>query len=173
MSEDEAVEVLRLPASDTLFAGLPDAAVAGAIVIAELDRAFLLAFEQSLPEGYRVWLDAIEQCRARLRRHPRFDAAQAYVERWMLDCQRRQAGERIEHRKRRLAGSNTPRDDFRWSEAREDAMFVLATLAIHRWLGLPAERWLDGVLQAYRLGGWPCGLHEDGRLVIFDPASLR
>ncbi len=79
----------------------------------------------------------------------------------------------LEYRKKKLRKTNTPLDDFLFSDAKDDAYFVLSTIAINRFLdGYLDGPFLEDLFTIYQDGGWPCGMRSE-QIVVFDPALVK
>ncbi|MGJ0524430.1 hypothetical protein ACR42A_12855 [Burkholderia gladioli] len=172
MNPQRATEALAFAFTPALFKGLSGQVPPRAIVIGDLALAFEAAFEQNLPVGQAVWLDVVENWRGRLREHAQFDEAHEFVGDRLGELQQQHASAQLDYRKKKVKKVNTARDDFQFSDAREDAYFVLSTIAIHRYLDdFLGEPFFEDVFALYRAGGWPCGMKDD-QLMVFDPDSI-
>lgn len=156
----------------SLFKGFSVGAAEDILLLGTLTDAYRFAFEQDLPPPYTVWNDIIENFRNQLRGDDKFDDADKVINEYLGEQQAQHAGQLIEYRKKRIRKNNTQYDDFVFSDAREDAYFVLSTVAINRLLGdCLRSGLLEKIFACYKRGGWPCGV-KGQQLIVFNPSVL-
>lgn len=172
--ENSAIgEPLEFIFSGKLFIGLSGNVNNKDIVITSEEDAFSFAFQQDVPAGYSVWIDHLENKRKELRRHSDFNAVEEFVTQELVKLQTNHSALQLEYRKKKVKKTNTPLDDFMFSEARENAFFVLSVVAINRGLSSSSpDDFIEKLFDYYKLGGWPCG-KKDQSIIVFDPASLK
>lgn len=172
MDQKYIIEPIEYAFTNDLFKGLSKTIGQKIIVINNVDDAYKYAFEQNFPSGYKVWNDVIEQCRKSLRESKRFQEAFDFVNSNLKRLQIKNASSLIEFRKKKIKKTNTAHDDFIFSEAKEDAFFVLSTVAINRYLDdFMKDAFLEDIYALYKAGAWPCGM-KGSVILVFDPASL-
>jgi len=158
--------------SGSLFKGFSVEAAQDVLLLDTLPEAYRFAFEQDLPSPYTVWNDIIENFRSQLRSDGKFDDAEKVINKYLGEQQALYAGQLIEYRKKRIRKNNTQYDDFLFSDAREDAYFVLSTVTINRLLGdCFRNGLLEKIFACYKRGGWPCGV-KGQQLIVFNPSVL-
>ena len=132
----------------------------------------VLENSQDLPEGYGVWADAIEggvydfyateegqQGRAII--EPEADAV------WTSRGEFQRA-----LNKKKIRKTITPFEEF-WATVAYSILENLQYVSLGRFVkGESGEPFLERLFQIYICGLYPCGLHDDGRIVALDPASL-
>ncbi|WP_373963006.1 hypothetical protein [Kosakonia sacchari] len=142
------------------------------IIIREIDKAFESAFDQELPKGYVVWLDIIEKYRRKLRGNADFDKAYEAVSNYLETLQVNHSSDLLDYRKKKIKKSIINMIILFFSEARENAYFVLGTVAINRYLDdFIQDCFLENLFEIYKSGGWPCGM-KGKSIIVFDPAFL-
>ncbi|NXZ86499.1 hypothetical protein HZI30_06055 [Serratia fonticola] len=172
MEQRYIIEPIEFAFTNDLFKGLSEAISQKVIIINNFDDAYKYAFEQNLPSGYKVWNDTIEQCRKSLRKNKKFQEAYDFVTGNLESLQVKNASSLIEFRKKKIKKTNTAHDNFIFSEAKEDAFFVLSTVAINRYLdNFIKDAFLEDIYALYKAGAWPCGM-KGSVILVFDPASL-
>lgn len=172
MDKNYIIEPIEFLFTNVLFKGLSEAISQKVIVINNVDDAYKYAFEQNLPLGYKVWSATIEQCRNYLRKNNKFQEAHDFVNGNLESLQVKNASLLINFRKKKINKTNTTHDDFIFSEAKEDAFFVLSTVAINRYLdNFIKDPFLEDIYALYKAGTWPCGM-KGNIILIFDPACL-
>ncbi|QNQ18518.1 hypothetical protein HF650_01320 [Kosakonia sp. SMBL-WEM22] len=173
MNTSYVFESLGFIFTNSFFKGLSAKDVKSYVITDSLSDAYEFAFEQNLSSPYKVWKDAIENNRKDLRVHDKFDDAEEVVNEYLANLQIKHAGILLEYRKRKVKKLNTDYDDFLFSDAREDAFFVLSAVAINRFLDNPLlNSLLEEIFDCYKKGGWPCGL-KGHDLIVFDPSALK
>ncbi|WP_326899404.1 hypothetical protein P8F81_14545 [Kosakonia cowanii] len=156
----------------SLFKGFSVGAAEDILLLDTLTDAYRFAFGQDLPPPYTVWNDIIENFRNQLRGDDKFDDAEKVINEYLGEQQAQHADQLIEYRKKRIRKNNTQYDDFVFSDAREDAYFVLSTVAINRLLGdCLRNGLLEKIFACYKRGGWPCGV-KGQQLIVFNPSVL-
>jgi hypothetical protein len=88
----------------------------------------------------------------------------------MIDLEEQHSFPHRDYRKKKLGRTNTRHDDFVFSDARQDAIEVLSTVAIARRIGVD-DPLPERIFAAYRAGGWPCGTSGTD-LFVFNPRVL-
>ncbi|CNE02156.1 Uncharacterised protein [Yersinia nurmii] len=172
MDQRYIIEPIEFAFTNDLFKGLSEAISQKVIVINNVDDAYKYAFEQNLPSGYKVWNDTIEQYRKSLRKNKKFQEAYDFVNGNLESLQVKNASLLIEFRKKKIKKTNTAHADFIFSEVKEDAFFVLSTVAINRYLdNFIKDAFLEDIYALYKAGAWPCGM-KGSIILVFDPASL-
>lgn len=172
MDQRYIIEPIEFAFTNDLFKGLSEAISQKVIVINNVDDACKYAFEQNLPSDYKVWNDTIEQCRKSLMKNKKFQEAYDFVNGNLESLQVKNASSLIEFRKKKIKKTNTAHDEFIFSEAKEDAFFVLSTVAINRYLdNFIKYAFLEDIYALYKVGAWPCGM-KGSVILVFDPASL-
>jgi hypothetical protein len=172
MDQTYIIEPVEFAFTNRLFKGGLEDINQKVLVINNVEDAFKYAFKQNLPSGYKVWNDLIEQSRNFLRRNKKFEEADEFVTNKLETLQTKNASSLIEFRKKKIKKTNTAYDDFVFSEAKEDALFVLSTVAINRYLNnFIKDPFLEDIFAIYKAGAWPCGMKENAFL-IFDPVSF-
>ncbi|MHA8111782.1 hypothetical protein ACX122_01385 [Kosakonia cowanii] len=173
MNTNYVFEPIDFIFTNSLFQGLSAEDVKSYVITDSLRDACEFAFEQNLPSPYKVWKDVIENNRKDLRVYDKFNDAEGVVNEYLANLQIQHAGVLLEHRKKKAKKLNTGYDDFLFSDAREDAFFILSTVAINRFLDNPLRNnLLEEIFDCYKKGGWPCGL-KGNDLIVFDPGVLK
>ncbi|GKX55775.1 hypothetical protein SOASR030_18870 [Leminorella grimontii] len=172
MDKIYTTEPIEFAFTENFFGGIPGSVDKHYVIINDINEAYKFAFEQNLPRGYKVWQDIIEQIRSSLRKNNKFQEADDSINALLAQLQSQNASSLIDYRKKKVKKINSKYDDFLFSEARNDAYFVLSTVAINRYLdNYITGSLLENVFKAYQLGGWPCGI-KDESIVFFNPSSL-
>ncbi len=172
MNPTRATEALDLPFRPAFLRGLQQA-LPSVRIVHDLELANALAFSQHVRPGYRIWQDVSENWRGALRGHPRFDEARQFASAHLARHAAARSNDVVAYRKKRVRKQASAWDDFVFSDAGEDALHVITSVAINRYLDdYAADPFFDTVFDICRLGGWPCGMTADGACVAFDPATL-
>ncbi|AIA73057.1 conserved hypothetical protein [Pectobacterium atrosepticum SCRI1043] len=172
MNDKFIVEPIEFAFTKGLFKGLCDVSFNDVVIIKNIDDAIEFAFEQNLPSNYKVWNDIIESYREELREHTNFQNALDFINNKLEFFQHQNSSLHLEYRKKKIKKSNSKHDDFIFSESKEDAYFVLSTIAINRYLNnFIDDGFLERLFSIYKSGGWPCGMKRDS-IIVFDPAVL-
>ena len=173
MNTNYVFEPIDFILTNSFFKGLSAEDVKSYVITDTLRDACEFACEKNLPAPYKVCEDVIENNIKDLRVHDKFDDAEEVVNEYLANLQIQHAGVLLEHRKKKVKKLNSGYDDFLFSDAREDAFFVLSTVAIHRFLDNPLRNsLLAEIFDCYKKGGWPCGL-KGHDLIVFDPSALK
>ena len=173
MNTNYVFEPIDFIFTNSFFKGLSAEDVKSYVITDSLSDAYECAFEQNLSSPYKIWSDVLENYRKDLRVHDKFDDAEEVVNEYLANLQTQHAGILLEYRKKKVKKINTDYDDFLFSDAREDAFFVLSTVAINRFLDNPLRNsLLEEIFDCYKKGGWPCGL-KGHDLIVFDPSALQ
>lgn len=171
MNKSYVVEPIEFCFNDDIFNGIYGG-IESKNIIDDLELAYKYAFDQNIPSGYKVWSDFIEEQRALLRLNDKFQEAYHFVREYAEGEQAKNSSKWIDYRKKKIKKNNTRKDDFIFSEAREDAFSVLNTVAINRYLdNFIKDEILEDIFLFYKCGGWPCGLRKNN-ILVFDPKVL-
>ncbi|EDS4738598.1 hypothetical protein MKU92_004610 [Salmonella enterica] len=172
MNKAYVIEPISFMYTDEFFSGLSVIPDVNYIVTNSITDAWNYAFEQNLSAGFKIWSDVIEELRSSLMGNVMYQEAYDFINEYGKALQAENSSIFINYRKKKIKKINNKYDDFIFSEAREDAFFVLSTVAINRYLdNFIKAPFLEDVFKIYRAGGWPCGLKEKN-ILVFDPIVL-
>lgn len=168
----KVLEPVEFIFTDKFFKGLNGDFAFDTIILRDIEKAFESAFDQELPKDNVVWLDIIENYRRKLRSNADFDKAYETVSNYLEKLQVNHSSDLLDYRKKKIKKINNKHDDFVFSEARENAYFVLVTVSINRYLDdFIQDGFLEKLFEIYKSGGWPCGMKKNS-IIVFDPAIL-
>ncbi|ELY6372377.1 hypothetical protein SNQ58_004263, partial [Cronobacter sakazakii] len=134
MNNEYVIEPLDFLFSDQLFKGVDQKNLGNFLLITRKEDAFMFAFEQNLPSGYKIWQDVLSEYEQKLRANTLFSSAQDFVSAELEKRQKQNGSLLLEYRKKKIKKTNSEYDDFLFSEARQDAFSVLSLVCINRYL---------------------------------------
>ncbi|ELY3544832.1 hypothetical protein SMX40_003425 [Cronobacter turicensis] len=172
MNNEYVIEPLDFLFSDQLFKGVDQKNSSEFLLITRKEDAFIFAFEQNLPSGYKIWQDVLSKYEQKLRANSLFSSAQDFVSAELENRQKQNSSLLLEYRKKKIKKTNSEYDDFLFSEARQDAFFVLSLVCINRYLDNEIkDDFFERVYGLYKTGGWVCGMKKE-QFLLFDPRSI-
>ncbi|ELQ6223049.1 hypothetical protein R2320_004384, partial [Cronobacter turicensis] len=167
MNNEFILEPLDFLFSEQLFKGVDEQNLSDFLLVKSREDAFMYAFEQNLPSGYKIWQDVLSEYEQKLRANSLFSRAQDFVSAELENRQKQNSSLLLEYRKRKIKKTNSEYDDFLFSEARQDAFSVLSLVCINRYLDNEIkDDFFERVYGLYKLGGWVCGVKEE-QLLLF------
>ncbi|EOL8980070.1 hypothetical protein ACM92K_003336 [Cronobacter turicensis] len=169
MNNEYILEPLDFLFSEQLFKGVDEQNLSDFLLVKSREDAFMYAFEQNLPSGYKIWQDVLSEYEQKLRANSLFSRAQDFVSAELENRQKQNSSLLLEYRRRKIKKTNSEYDDFLFSEARQDAFSVLSLVCINRYLDNEIkDDFFERVYGLYKLGGWVCGVKEE-QLLLFNP----
>ncbi|ELY3838931.1 hypothetical protein SMX93_004278 [Cronobacter turicensis] len=172
MNNEYILEPLDFLFSKQLFKGVDEQNLIDFLLVKRREDAFLFAFEQNLPSGYKIWQDVLSEYEQKLRANSLFSSAQDFVSAELENRQKQNSSLLLEYRKKKIKKTNSEYDDFLFSEARQDAFFVLSLVCINRYLDNEIkDDFFERVYSLYNIGGWVCGMKKE-QFLLFDPRSI-
>ena len=172
MNNEYVIEPLDFLFSDQLFKGVDQNNLGNFLLITRKEDAFMFAFEQNLPSGYKIWQDVLSEYEQKLRANTLFSSAQDFVSAELEKRQKQNGSLLLEYRKKKIKKTNSEYDDFIFSEARQDAFSVLSLVCINRYLDNEIkDDFFERVYGLYKIGGWVCGMKKE-QFLLFDPKAI-
>ncbi|ELY4035194.1 hypothetical protein [Cronobacter sakazakii] len=172
MNNEYVIEPLDFLFSDQLFKGVDQKNPGNFLLITRKEDAFMFAFEQNLPSGYKIWQDVLSEYEQKLRANTLFSSAQDFVSAELEKRQKQNGSLLLEYRKKKIKKTNSEYDDFLFSEARQDAFSVLSLVCINRYLDNEIkDDFFERVYGLYKIGGWVCGMKKE-QFLLFDPKAI-
>ncbi|EJO9495228.1 hypothetical protein NT688_004343, partial [Cronobacter sakazakii] len=154
MNNEYVIEPLDFLFSDQLFKGVDQKNLGNFLLITRKEDAFMFAFEQNLPSGYKIWQDVLSEYEQKLRANTLFSSAQDFVSAELEKRQKQNGSLLLEYRKKKIKKTNSEYDDFLFSEARQDAFSVLSLVCINRYLDNEIkDDFFERVYGLYKIGG--------------------
>ncbi len=173
MNRNGFEQTIRLLTSNRLFSGgFPEKLPDGTEIVTSLEDAMILANEQDLPDGYRIWEDVQENAIASFRTTKDYHDAVALIDPVAHEVWTATKKTRLDLRKKQIRETLTQYEEFVTTLAGD----VLEQLKIIAAGQICEKEHLDSVLQAmlfaYSAGFYPCGWSEGGNIVVYDPRRL-
>ncbi|ALB53213.1 hypothetical protein AB8W28_15120 [Cronobacter universalis] len=169
MNKEYTLEPIDFLFSEQFFKGVDEQNLSDFLLVKRREDAFLFAFEQNLPSGYKIWQDVLSEYEKKLRANSLFSSAQSFVSAELENRQKQNSSLLLEYRKKKIKNINSEYDDFLFSEARQDAFSVLALVCINRYLDNEIkDDFFERVYGLYKSGGWVCGMKKE-RFLLFNP----
>lgn len=146
--------------------------LSGFEVIDDFKKAVYLATAQDLNGDYLVWEDAISNEVSNLGIEAFFDEVDAYLTRFDEQFSAFQSQKSLQHRKNKIKKMNSSFDDFYFSVL-GDVYYKLRTVSAQRYIrGYAKNTFLENVFRAFAIGGYPCGIKKDNKIVVYNPRKL-
>ncbi len=169
------LDVLKILESNVFFRISPDTINNSEYeVISDYELSQTLAFEQKLPNGYKIWRDILDNEKEKFYSDNSININEGRneIEKRLLEIQEKKFSSMgITYRKKKLLKKTTIRDDVMhtaFSELFDDFKAIcLQRLS----LGIISNSIYEKVLNAYLRGYWPCGWHGDlliGKVVVLE-----
>ncbi|ELY5817313.1 hypothetical protein SNN51_004247 [Cronobacter turicensis] len=102
MNNEYILESLDFLLSEQLFKGVDEQNLSGFLLVKRREDAFMFAFEQNLPSGYKIWQDVLSEYEQKLRSNILFSSAQDFVSAELENRQKQNSSLLLEYRKRKI-----------------------------------------------------------------------
>ncbi|EOC0004394.1 hypothetical protein ACI0X4_004308 [Cronobacter turicensis] len=102
MNNEYILEPLDFLFSEQLFKGVDERNLSDFLFVKSREDAFMYAFEQNLPSGYKIWQNVLSEYEQKLRANSLFSSAQGFVSAELENRQNQNSSLLLKYRKRKI-----------------------------------------------------------------------
>lgn len=143
------------------------------VVVYDQDMALKLFYSQSVPSGFVVFQDRIEDEVSKFSLNESYDEAENYINDVTQYRTKIFSYLMVKHRKKKVKKINNKSEDF-YFEVIDDLYYIMKMLSIQRYIiGFDENSLLERFHDVICKGYFPCGLTQENKLCVFDFKNIK
>ncbi|WGY45136.1 hypothetical protein [Vibrio sp. ABG19] len=143
------------------------------VPIYDQDMALKLFYSQSVPSGFVVFQDRIEDEVSKFSLNESYDEAENYINDVTQYRTKIFSDLMVKYRKKKVKKINNKSEDF-YFEVIDDLYYIMKMLSIQRYIiGFDENSLLERFYDVICTGYFPCGLTQENKLCVFDFKNIK